>query len=213
MANPWLAIPANDYDRHMSHPSVRQRNLLDRVFEDVLRQRQPRNVAVLGCATGGGLDRIDAQKTEHVTAIDINSAYARITRERFAERLPQLEVLHADLHSLELDTNTYDLIYCGLVLEYVEPVVVLNKISRWLSHEGMLAVVLQLHSSDLAPVTESGVPSLKHLATSMHLIDPEAFRQQAAAASLMESSSSIEKLDSGKRFYVGKLIHGAQTDR
>ena len=48
MANPWLSIPASQYDEHLAHPAVRQREFLDGLLANVLTEYKPRCVALLG---------------------------------------------------------------------------------------------------------------------------------------------------------------------
>ena len=81
MSNPWLSIPASEYDEHMAHPAVQQRAFLDRVFASALSEHKPRSVALLGCATGGGLEFIDTATTMQVTAVDLNPEFVKMTRQ------------------------------------------------------------------------------------------------------------------------------------
>jgi len=203
MSNPWLSIPPSEYDEHLAHPAVRQREFLDQVFCGALAEYTPSSVALLGCATGGGLENVDFKTTSRVTAVDLNPAFIDITRSRLASHLPQLELIEADLESCELDAGAYDLIHCALVLEYVDPDVVLAKIARWLSPNGVLVVVLQLHSPEAKAVTETGCESLKLLEPLMKLHEPDDIRQRAAMVKLSEAKSTVERLETGKEFYIG----------
>lgn len=207
MANPWLSIPASEYDEHLAHPAVRQRAFLDRIFSNALSDYEPRSVALLGCATGGGLEHVDPDHTVRVTAVDVNPEYLEVTRSRFSEQLPQLELIQADLESCELDAAAYDLVHCALVLEYVDPEIVLKKAVRWLCPRGVLMVVLQLPSQEVAAVTPTGCDSLKLLAPIMTLHEPEAIRQLAGQVALVEQTSSIDRLETGKQFYVARYCH------
>lgn len=105
--------------------------------------------------------------------------------------------------------------HCALVLEYVDPDVVLAKIARWLSPNGVLVVVLQLHSPEAKAVTETGYDSLKLLEPLMKLHEPDDIRQRAIAVGLLESASQIECLESGKQFYIGhfRFDEGQQVNR
>jgi uncharacterized protein (TIGR02246 family) len=205
--NPWLAIPADEYDAHLAHPAVQQRTFLDRVFADALAQHKPRSIALLGCATGGGLEYVDAHATDRITAVDSNPAYLAATRSRYAGRLPQLELLEADLQTCDLAPVSYDLIHCALVLEYVDPEIVLTKAAPWLSARGALVVVLQLPSEEIAAVTPTESESLKLLAPIMTLHKDDDIRRLAARAGLVEQSSSIEQLQTGKQFFVAHFRH------
>jgi hypothetical protein len=59
--NPWLSIPAADYEAHMADPAVRQTPFLDAVFARALAAHRPQTVAILGCATGTGLGHLAAR--------------------------------------------------------------------------------------------------------------------------------------------------------
>ena len=207
MRNPWLSIPASEYDEHLSHSDVRQREFLDEVFLSVLKQHCPKRIALLGCATGGGLGHIDPQQTSKVTAVDLNAQYIETTRSRYSDHLPQLELVHADLHSCELDANAFDLIHSALVLEYVDPVIVLTKIARWLAAGGVLVIVLQLESAEIEAVTETGCESLKLLEPLMRLHSPDDIRAIATKVNLREAKARRVQLASGKQFYVGQFTH------
>lgn len=70
--NPWLRIPASDYEGHMNSPDVRQGEFLNRFFSEALAAFKPSAVLVCGCSTGNGLEHIDPTITEHVVGFDIN---------------------------------------------------------------------------------------------------------------------------------------------
>ncbi len=203
MSNPWLSIPARDYDVHLSHPAVKQREFLDRVFEAALSQYEPRSIALLGCAAGGGLEFVDASTTERLVAVDLNPEFIELTRSRHTSGLPQLEVINADLETYEFESESFDLVHCALVLEYVDPDKVLKQIARCLSPLGKLVVVLQLPSPSVDAITETGCERLKLLAPLMRLHEPDDIRRRAMSVHLHETSSSIEELPGGKRFFIG----------
>jgi len=48
MANPWLAIPLDDYEGHMRSATVQQLDALAELFGLALRECRPESVAVLG---------------------------------------------------------------------------------------------------------------------------------------------------------------------
>lgn len=214
MTNPWLSIPAEEYDLHLSHPSVRQREFLDAEFASVLEEIKPRSIALLGCATGGGLDCVDPQVTRRITAVDLNPDYVQETQRRYSKRLPQLEVIRADLEDCELDPLAYELIHCALVFEYVDPAVVLERISRWLTADGVVVIVLQRESPKQQAVSNTGCESLKLLEPLMKLHEPKDIVEQAARFGLHQIMSTVEQLESGKEFYIGKFTrHRAGADQ
>jgi SAM-dependent methyltransferase len=203
--NPWLSIPASDYEAHMSSPAVGQLQYLSRVFRELLVELQPNSVAVLGCATGNGFEHI-RPAMQPVIGVDINPAYLDILRSRFGDRLPGLKLLCADMERCALESRSLDLVHCALVLEYVRPVVAIENAAAWLKPEGVLSVVLQLPSEDSGPVTATPYTSLRALESTMKLVNPELVRDLALRQGLRLKRSRIDTLPTGKAFHVGVYI-------
>jgi hypothetical protein len=82
-SNPWLEIPAGDYEGHMGSPQVGQLQMLNSLFKRVLAETHPAAMVVLGCATGNGFEHFDPAVTRYILGVDINPAYLAITRERY----------------------------------------------------------------------------------------------------------------------------------
>jgi SAM-dependent methyltransferase len=203
MDNPWLHIPAADYEGHMSSPAIAQQQFLAGVFKKSLENYDSTSVALLGCATGNGLEHMNAEITRKVTAVDINPEYLQILRERYAGSVAGLEVVHADLETCVLENAAYTLIFAGLLFEYVRPGVLLPKIAGWLGAGGVLVVVLQLPAENLPHISESRFDSLRTLGSIMRLVTPQEFKGMAGEAGLRESEARIVTLESGKSFYIG----------
>jgi len=87
MTNPWLGIPAADYEAHMALPEVGQARALAALFASALEEYAPESLAVPGCATGNGFEHIDASKTRRVAA-------ARSTARRPAARASEKGFLY-----------------------------------------------------------------------------------------------------------------------
>ncbi len=200
--NPWLQIPAEDYERHMSASNVAQLQMLNKIFADVVNEYQPKSIAILGCTTGNGFEHLNNKNIERVVGVDINPDYISISKRRFETKLPQLELVCTDLNEFEFSNSSFDLIHAALVFEYVEVELLLAKISRWLRPNGILSVVLQLPNDTLAPVSETPYHSLKLLNTVMKLIEPEVFRKRAIKHKLKEAKNYKIILQSGKSFFV-----------
>lgn len=201
--NPWLSIPASDYEGHMASPGVEQLQFLNGLFRDLIEELRPVHLAVLGCATGNGFEHIDPGITRKVTGIDINRRYLNVLRERFSAKIPDLELIGADLGSCDYEPESFDLVYCALVLEYVDPGPLIQKVAGWLRPEGILAVLLQLPSKGHCRVSETEFTSLKRLESIMDLVEPETVRRLAEMAGLFEVRSNRQKLSSGKEFNLG----------
>ncbi|TYT75333.1 bifunctional GNAT family N-acetyltransferase/class I SAM-dependent methyltransferase [Desulfobotulus mexicanus] len=203
MENPWLHIPASDYEGHMALPEVNQLSFLEEVFKQSLGACNSRSVACLGCSTGNGFRHIRRESTEVLDAIDINPEYLKILQQRYTDTLPCLRTIEADLNTFENHGQKYSLIFAGLIFEYLSPDPLLKKISKWLEDEGQMVAVLQLHDEYIKKVSETPYDSLKQLAPHMHLISEEKFRIMAEENGLKEMTGKIRELKSGKKFYIG----------
>lgn len=202
MANPWLDIPASDYEGHMNSPGVAQLSFLAELFENSLKNYDSTTVALLGCATGNGLESINPDTTRRVTVVDINPDYLQILRERYADNNPGLEIVHDDLRHCRLEEGAYSLIFAGLVFEYLDPQALLQKIAQWLGKDGIFVGVLQLPTAG-SSVTETPYTSLQSLNAIMYLVDPAQFKKFAHNAGLTAFGNSVDTLATGKSFYIG----------
>jgi SAM-dependent methyltransferase len=204
-SNPWISIPAAVYEAHMKSPGVLQQQFLGDVFRDVLDRRRPGAVAVPGCATGNGFEHIDPRVTRSVVGIDINAEYLAILVERYARRTPGFRAILCDIAACDLDPGSMDLVHCALFFEYVDPRIVLAKVSKWLRHEGVMSVVLQLGSAGQEKVAETEYKViLSRLEPIMRLVDPDDFSALAAGAGFRRETGEIRTLETGKKFAVAE---------
>ncbi|MBF0499826.1 MAG: class I SAM-dependent methyltransferase [Candidatus Riflebacteria bacterium] len=202
MKNPWLMIPASDYENHMSSPEVQQAQFLSAKLKEVIADVKPDSVLIAGCSTGNGFEHLTNTCVRKVIGVDINRSYLDILRKRFTCRLKDLQLICSNIEECELPKESVDLIHCGLVFEYIEIGKSLEKICSWLSKGGVLSVILQMPSEKHKSVTETKYVSLKGLETIMHLVDPEQFNEAAVNAGYKIGNNKIETLESGKQFYV-----------
>jgi SAM-dependent methyltransferase len=203
MGNPWLQNPASDYEGHMSSPHIAQQQFLAQLFRESLLKYDSTSIALIGCTTGNGLEFINSEKTQKVTAIDINPEYLSILRQRYMNKVVGLEITEADLETFCLEKSIYSLVFAGLVFEYIDPQILLPKISDGLCKNGVLLSILQLPSHNISKVSESSYESLKLLAPFMNLVDPVEFSKIAINSGLSEMESKIMTLQSGKQFFIG----------
>jgi len=203
MTNPWLRIPASDYEGHMSSPNVDQQPFLAQTFEESLDKHDSSAIALLGCATGNGLEYVNKDATQRVTAIDINPEYLEILRQRYEESIPGLEIMEANLETCTIENQAYSLIFAGLVFEYLEPQILLPRITSWLRLDGVMVSILQLPAKHLKRVSETPYTSLNNLNSKMELISPQTFKSMANGAGLQEIEAKTVTLESGKPFYIG----------
>jgi len=203
MTNPWLHIPALDYEGHMGLPSVGQLSFLAQMFKESICKYDSSSLAYLGCATGNGLEYIDTQITKKLTAIDINPEYLDILRIQYQSKIPSLEIIEADLNDYEVSKTKYSLIFAALIFEYLSPKPLLKKITSWLEDTGVMVVVLQLHEQNTKKVSDTPYSSLESLASIMNLVSEQDFKLMANESGIREIEGKRITLDSGKSFYTG----------
>jgi len=202
--NPWLTIPLHDYDAHMSLPAVGQAQMLAEELERLIRQLRPASLALIGCAGGNGLERIDVGGVGRILAVDVNPAYLQATAVRHAARLQTLELLCANVESEVLSFEPVDLLYAPLLFEYVDVAAALHTLSRNCLPGGRLVTILQLPSPSQPLVSPSPYRSLDALSSVMRLLPPEHFRDCAAAAGFVEQATRTITLPTGKQFWVSQ---------
>lgn len=208
MVNPWLNIPASDYEGHMGSLNVDQLSFLASIFKESLEHHNCDTIALLGCATGNGLEYVSNETTHRVTAVDINPEYLKILQERYGDNIPGLEIVNDDLYNCRLEERAYTLIFAGLVFEYLDPHALLQKITKWLIIDGIMITVLQLPAKG-SSVTDTPYTSLKSLNPIMKLVDPKQFKLIAADFGLMAIKENMITLETGKSFYIGAYKNSA----
>jgi hypothetical protein len=137
-----------------------------------------------------------------VVGVDVNADYVAAARARFASKLPRLELHVGDLERTELAFAPVDLVFAALVLEYVEPGAVLERVGAWLAPHGTLTTVLQLPSAGTAEITPSPFASLVRLAPRLRLLSPEQLARIAERSGLRALDARTVAASGGKRFAV-----------
>lgn len=203
MANPWLSIPAEDYEAHMASPEVAQAQALDGLLGSALVRYAPASLALLGCSTGNGLNHVDPRVTRRVAAVDINGAFVEILKARHGRRLPGLDPVVADFADPAFRIEPVALVFAGLVFEYVHVGRALARVESILVPGGVLVAVLQRPSPDSPSVTPTPYRSLERLAPIMNLVDPGTFSASCTALGLAETERRDVPLRKGKAFFVG----------
>lgn len=160
--NPWLTINFSDYENHMLE--VGQAQILNKLTEDFLKDYKPENFALVGCSTGNGLEHIDNNITKNVFAIDINPDYLQQTKIRFENKNNNITTCCIDLQNEELNLSNIDLAFCGLILEYVDPEILLKKITKTLNKNGKIVLVIQ-KNKNTSFVTKTKYTSLESLSS------------------------------------------------
>jgi len=204
MKNPWLAIPLTDYEQHMALPYVGQSELMSDAVAEALRQYRPSSMAIVGCAGGNGLERVIGAGVQRVIGIDINESYVQCAQQRFGDRIPGLNLIVGDIEATEFDFEPVDLVFAGLLFEYVDTHRALKNIRSMLLPGGVLKAVLQL-PSQAASVTPSPYRSLELLSPILRLIPPERFASHAEKSGFSVLSRQIVVANGGKQFAVQSL--------
>jgi len=201
--NPWLALPLEDYEGHMGSAAVSQLAPLADLFGEALVRLRPRSVAVLGVAGGNGLQHVDGTLTTRVVGIDVNPAYLAATRARFPD-LRGLDLRCADLERDDLpEVEPVSLVHAALVFEHAGTGRCLDTAVRLVAEGGHLAVVLQLPSETLDPVTPSAFASMATLAGDFAFVDPHRLRRVLAQRGLRLTHQARLTLSTGKAFWSG----------
>ena len=198
--NPWLDIPLGDYEAHMALAAISQAEMLAGQFETALAAYAPRSVAVIGCAGGNGFERVLATRTVRLVGIDINPDYLAEASRRFAGRIPGLELYNADIQQPLPPIEPVDLVYAGLVFEYVDLAASIAAIRSLCVPNGAFVSIVQLPSESMGVVSPSPFASLRKLAPAMKLVSPRELRSVAERAGFVLRCEEIISLRSGKEF-------------
>jgi hypothetical protein len=205
VGNPWLSIPAADYEGHMGAAGVGQLAPLAEIFAQVYAAVRPASVAVLGCATGNGLEAIDPALTPRIVGVDVNPEYLAVARRRHARLGAALDLRCADLLACDLGAGAFALVHAALIFEHLEPAALAARIAGWLAPGGTCAAVLQLArgTGAAAGVSPTKFTSLRALSGTMRLLAPDELRRSFAPHGLTESRAWEVPLPGDKAFHVG----------
>ena len=198
--NPWLSIPLEDYEEHMDLPEVGQAWMLNDALAQAVKALRPNSVAIAGCAGGNGIVRIAAMGVGRIAGIDLNAKYLAEVHRRLGRWVPGLELHLADIQVGVPDCAPVDLVFAGLILEYVEIEATMRVLRTLCVPGGAIVIVLQRPSETAAPISDSPYPSLLALESIMQLRDPETVTAAACAAGFRPIDSRPITLPSEKAF-------------
>jgi hypothetical protein len=180
MTNPWLQIPLRDSEGHMAHATVAQARMLSAVLREAVAELQPRSLAILGAAGGNGLEAVDAASVRRVVATDRNPEYLTACTERRAHRFTHYEAVLHDLSTGPPPFAPVDLVFAGLLLEYLDGYILFDLLPPLLSARGVFVTLLQLHSARLSTVSRLPFTGMSRLGPVFHVVDPAKLRPEAA---------------------------------
>lgn len=177
-SSPWNEIPLEDYENHMSHNSVGQLEILNFLTKKYLDKIKPKTCLFLGVAGGNGLEHIENSITQNVIGVDINQSYLDITKERYEQKISNLELINFDIAT---DTKVFckaDFIWAGLVLEYTGIDKSLEFAVSNLQTGGNLIVSIQSNNG-VQSVSQSGIESVQKVGSIFQLVDSEVLIKKA----------------------------------
>jgi hypothetical protein len=205
MPSPWLHIPINDYEGHMAHAAVAQAQMLGALLRRAVSEYRPRSLAILGAAGGNGLEVVDLATVQRVVALDLNPHFLALCTERHAQRFARYEAVLHDLEQGPPALEPVELIYAGLLLEYLDYHAFFAYLPDLLSPEGVFVALLQLPSSQLPTVSGSPFPSLRQLESVFHYVDPGTVRTTLLARGFTCCAEKVIRLESGKEFHQAEF--------
>lgn len=207
-SSPWLGVPLEDYEGHMSAAEVGQLSVLARMFESVVAARRPESLAVVGVAGGNGLDLIDPSVTKRVVGIDVNQAYLDAVRSRYAASLPGLELYRCDLSQHQPadmpEIMPVTLVHAALIFEHAGMDTAFDTAVSLVAPGGTMSVVLQLPSVSEAGVAATRFTSLQTLKDRFQLIPPQDLQQKMSSRGFVLDSDQEQVLPAGKGFWMGE---------
>lgn len=202
MPSPWLDIPLEDYEAHMTLPTIGQSQLIADQLDILVRAHAPSSVAILGCAGGNGFERLIDTSVSRVVGVDINPQYVEEARQRYAGRVPGLELLVADIQTSAGLFEPVDFLYAALVFEYVDLALTMRSLRRHCKPNAVLAVLYQVPHETLPEVSPSPYTSLRRLEPGMHLLSHDELQRHARQTGFTPEDARNILSPGGKQFTV-----------
>ena len=143
--NSWSEIPVEGYEKHMSDKNVFQLQTLNQITKEQIFYNAPNFVAIFGVATGNGLEYCENLKS--VSTIDINNNFLDVCKKRY-DYIKNTNFLYLNIEKDDYNFFKIDLIIYNLVFEYINEDIVLKKIKKSLSNNGVLSIVIQKTNSN-----------------------------------------------------------------
>jgi len=199
--NPWLTIPIEDYESHMALPEIGQARMLAEELALATSRLSARSIALVGCAGGNGLATLPAS-VRRIVAIDINPAYVETVRKRFGGRSAALELFVADIQQGAPLCAPVDLVYAGLIFEYVDLTGTMSALRDLCAPEGTMVAVIQLPREDGHFVSPSPFSSLQSLQGCARIRSREELQERASHVGFRPTDARSITSAGGKSFDV-----------
>lgn len=197
--NVWNAILLEDYERHMTHGSVVQMQLLSSLTKKYLDKYKPASIMFLGIAGGNGLEHIDTGCTSEVIGIDINRTYLEKVKQRFEKNIPGLILRNLDISKTSEAVSSADLVWAALVLEYTGIEACLEFISNNLSSNGVAIITIQSNNG-ITSVSPTGVEGIKIVEKMFKVVQPAQLEKVLSLFGLKKTGGEENFLPNGKSF-------------
>ncbi len=200
MKNIWLDIDLSDYENHMSLPSIGQAQYLASWISSKVEFFNPESMAILGCAGGNGLDKINSTALKKIICVDINPSFLETARKRYSNSFKDIEFICCDISSGKCFFGPVELVFAGLVFEYVNYEITIKNISKCIKQNGILAAVLQLPNKNISEVSPGPYKSLEKLSEKFAFVPADKLIVLCEINGIKLLSQSKVKLESGKEF-------------
>ena len=197
--SPWDQIPLADYEAHMSNEQVGQLRLLSQLTETYLDLLRPGSAIFLGIAGGNGLEHIDNAITRSVIGIDISQNYLAEVFRRYGDRIPGLRLLKLDVSRTPDTIIRGDMIWAGLVLEYIGIDATLTFARNNLRPGGNLVATIQSNNG-ITAVSPTGVTSVQRAAGICQTVEEDELTRRFLDGGFTRKGREENFLPNGKSF-------------
>lgn len=210
-SNIWNQISLLDYEGHMSHETVGQLQLLNDLTCRYLKAFSPRVLLFLGIAGGNGLEHVDTATALSVLGIDINRQFLEETAARFSKKIPQLQLIHADINESQEKFAEADFVWAALVMEYTDLFNSFLFISNNTCVNAKVVITLQ-SSNGKGAVSETGFSSVKLAGQLFRHVDEQELLVAASGRGFSLLSGEINFLPNGKSFLTFAFEKGESPE-
>lgn len=198
MSNPFLDIPLDIYEKHMSLDSINQLQTLNEIMRDQLNRYEISTAMILGVAGGNGLEHINMNKTNIVYGVDINSQYLDACRQRYAYLGSHFKEICANLTDLSVELPKSELIIANLVVEYIGYEAFIFHTKKICPK--YITVVIQINTSDEFVSESSYIHAFDRVVEVHHQMDEYNLRQSLNSIGYSLGLKTEYPLPNGKSF-------------
>jgi hypothetical protein len=185
----------------MALPGIGQAQMLAAELARAVSQAGARSVALVGCAGGNGLATLPTS-VRRIVAIDINPEYVETLRGRFGGRSAVLELFVADIQTGAPPCPPVDLVYAGLIFEYVDVAATMTALRGLCAAEGTMVAIVQLPSESGHFVSPSPFTSLRPLESGARTCSRQELEEHAHRIGFHPSEARTIMSAGGKSFDV-----------